>query len=87
MEHFRDQTCEHSRYEMAIDSIDLSRLPVDANQTPSHIPEPFNRLFLSSLLLLLDLTTGLDALQDVLTVLVELQLGNDDVGWVDADWD
>lgn len=37
--------------------------------------------------LLLDLATGLDALQYALTVLVELQLGDDDLGWVDADWD
>lgn len=36
---------------------------------------------------LLDLATGLDALQDVLTVLVKLELGDDDLGWVDADWD
>jgi hypothetical protein len=37
--------------------------------------------------LLLDLAAGLDALQDALTVLVELQLGNDDLGWVDTDGD
>jgi len=52
-----------------------------------HIPDPCvcNRLSLSSLLLLLDLTSGLDALQDVLTVLVELQLADDNVGWVDSE--
>lgn len=51
---------------------------------PSHIPDPCTCLFLRSLRLLLDITAGLDALQDVLTVLVELQLADDDVGWVDA---
>ncbi|KAB8294029.1 hypothetical protein EYC80_009488 [Monilinia laxa] len=35
--------------------------------------------------LLLDLTAGLDALKDVLTVLVQLQLGNDDLGWMDTE--
>lgn len=33
------------------------------------------------------LTAGLNALQDGLTVLVELQLGDDDVGGVDAERD
>lgn len=37
--------------------------------------------------LLLDLAASLDALQYALTVLVELQLGDDDLGWVDADGD
>lgn len=37
--------------------------------------------------LLLDLAAGLDALQYALTVLVELQLGDDDLGWVDTDGD
>jgi hypothetical protein len=37
--------------------------------------------------LLLDLSSGLDALQYVLTVLVELQLGDDNLRWVDADGD
>lgn len=37
------------------------------------------------LFLLRVLPTGLDALQNVLTVLVELQLGDDDLGGVDAD--
>lgn len=40
-----------------------------------------------ALQLLLDLTAGLDALQDVLTVLVELQLGDDNLGWVNTNWD
>lgn len=35
--------------------------------------------------LLLDLTTSLDALKDVLTILVQLQLGDDDLGWVDTE--
>jgi hypothetical protein len=37
--------------------------------------------------LLLDLATGLDALQDSLTVLVKLELGDDDLGGVDAERD
>ena len=37
--------------------------------------------------LLLDLSSSLDALQYVLTVLVELQLGDDDLRGVDADGD
>lgn len=37
--------------------------------------------------LLLDLATGLDALQDGLTILVKLELGDDDLGGVDAEWD
>jgi hypothetical protein len=37
--------------------------------------------------LLLDLATGLDALQDGLTVLVKLELGDDDLGGVDAERD
>lgn len=45
------------------------------------------RLSLSSLLLLLDLTTGLDTLQYALTVLVELQLRNDHVRGVDTERD
>jgi len=36
------------------------------------------------LCLRLNLTTGLDALQYALTILVELQLGDDDLRWVDA---
>jgi hypothetical protein len=36
---------------------------------------------------LLDLATVLDALQYALTVLVELQLGDDDLRWVDTDGD
>lgn len=39
---------------------------------------------LSLLLLGADLTANLDALQDGLTVLVELELGDDDLGGVDA---
>lgn len=35
--------------------------------------------------LLLDLTTGLDTLKNVLTILVQLQLGDDDLGWVDTE--
>lgn len=35
--------------------------------------------------LLLDLAAGLDALQYALAVLVELQLGDDNFRWVDAD--
>lgn len=42
------------------------------------------RLFGSGLALVTSLATGLDALQDGLTVLVELELGDDDVGGVDA---
>lgn len=38
-----------------------------------------------ALQLLLDLTTSLDTLKDVLTVLVQLQLGDDDLGWVDTE--
>lgn len=37
--------------------------------------------------LLLDLATGLDALQDGLTILVKLELGDDDLGGVDAERD
>lgn len=37
--------------------------------------------------LLLDLATGLDALQDGLTVLVKLELGDDDLGGVDSERD
>lgn len=44
-------------------------------------------LFGSGLALVTSLTAGLDALQDGLTVLVELQLGDDDVGGVDAQRD
>ena len=54
----------------------------DPNQTfynPSHL--------CLSLQLLFDLPAGLDALQNVLTVLIELQLGDNNVGWVDAEWD
>ena len=40
-----------------------------------------------SLQLLLDLAAGLDALQYVLAVLVELQLGDDDLRGVDTDGD
>ena len=35
----------------------------------------------------LGLATSLDALQDGLTVLVDVKLGDDDLGWVDAEWD
>lgn len=45
------------------------------------------RLLGSGLALGAGLTAGLDALQDGLTVLVELELGNDDVGGVDAERD
>jgi hypothetical protein len=38
-------------------------------------------------LLSLDLATSLDALQNVLTILVQLQLGDDDLGGVDTDGD
>lgn len=41
-------------------------------------------LFGSGLALETSLAAGLDALQDGLTILVELELGNDDVGGVDA---
>lgn len=44
------------------------------------------RLLLLPLLLLLLATGGL-ALQDLLTVLVELELGNDDLGGSDGDGD
>jgi len=40
---------------------------------------------LLALQLLLDLAASLDALQDALTVLVELELGDDDFGGVNAD--
>lgn len=46
-----------------------------------------SRLFGGGLALVASLTAGLDALQDGLTVLVELQLGDDDVGRVDAQRD
>jgi hypothetical protein len=39
----------------------------------------FENLVLLGAELLLDLTAGLDALQNVLTVLVELQLGDDNL--------
>lgn len=45
------------------------------------------RLLGSGLALGAGLTAGLDALQDGLTVLVELELGDDDVGRVDAERD
>jgi len=35
----------------------------------------------------LDLATNLDALQYALTILVQLQLGDDNVRWVDTEWD
>jgi hypothetical protein len=51
--------------------------------TPYRIPEypqfVFENLVLLGAELLLDLTAGLDALQNVLTVLVELQLGDDNL--------
>lgn len=43
------------------------------------------RLCLLRLQLLLDLTTSLDALQNALTVLVELELGDNDVRGSDAE--
>lgn len=46
-----------------------------------------SRLFGGGLALVTSLAAGLDALQDGLTVLVELQLGDDDVGRVDAQRD
>lgn len=46
-----------------------------------------SRLFGGGLALGTSLTAGLDALQDGLAVLVELQLGDDDVGGVDAQRD
>lgn len=45
------------------------------------------RLFGSGLALVTSLTAGLDTLQDGFTVLVELQLGDDDVGGVNAQRD
>lgn len=50
-------------------------------------PNQADYLFLLRLQLLLDLTTVLDALQNVLTVLVELQLGDDDLRGVNTDGD
>lgn len=62
---------------------------------PKH--QPVNPIFHSSTItrllgllglgLLLDLTASLDALEDVLTVLVDLKLGDDNLRWVDAKWD
>lgn len=46
-----------------------------------------SRLFGGGLALETSLAAGLDALQDGLAVLVELQLGDDDVGGVDAQRD
>lgn len=46
-----------------------------------------SRLFGGGLALVTSLAAGLDALQDGLAVLVELQLGDDDVGGVDAQRD
>jgi len=54
---------------------------------PNHDPLHNHYLVLLTPQLLLDLATGLDALQYALTVLVKLQLGDDDLRWVDADWD
>jgi len=42
---------------------------------------------LGGLGLSLDLATGLDALKYGLAVLVDLELSDDDLGWVDAKWD
>ena len=35
----------------------------------------------------LGLATDLDAFEDVLTILVDLELGDDDLGWVNTEWD
>lgn len=63
-------------------------MPKNSHQIfPRRIDDAFLSLGLLGLEALLGLATGLDALQDVLTVLVELELGDDDLGWVDANWD
>lgn len=53
---------------------------------PCQSPTP-QHLFLLRLQLLLDLSSCLDALQNVLSVLVELQLRDDNFRWVNADLD
>jgi hypothetical protein len=97
MEHFTvDQTCKHGGCEMAIRFvIFMNRLAKPANlpswyykhscmpNTPTNQPSRWNNHLC---LLRCDLPTSLNALQDVLTVLIQFQLRDDDLGWVNADW-
>jgi len=92
MEHFTiDQTCKHGGCEMAIMFWYFHLLPSKASHSSrrykknSGMPKHANPDHL--VLLSLDLATSLDALQNVLTILVQLQLGDDDLGGVDTDGD
>jgi hypothetical protein len=92
MEHFTlDQTCKHGGCEMAIrfvistDSLATPACPAGTINTyvcPTRHPTQtvYDRLVLLHRIL----PTSLDALQNVLAILVQLQLRDNDLGRVDA---
>lgn len=95
MEHFTvDQTCKHGGCEMAIRFvISANNLAKPAGLSSGYykhscMPKRANQSSPCNdhlCLLRCVLSTGLDALQNVLTILIQLQLRDDDLGWMYAD--
>jgi hypothetical protein len=92
MEHFTvDQTCKHGGCETAImfvisrDSLAKPAPPAGIYKHSGVPNTPTQTMYDDLFLLRLNLPTSLDTLQYVLTVLVQLQLRDDDLGRVNAD--
>lgn len=95
MEHFTvDQTCKHGGCEMAIRfviSAESLAKPASSSAGTINTPvcptrQPTQTMYDYLFLLRYVLPASLDTLQNGLAVLVQLQLRDDDLGGVNADW-